>query len=199
MRRCPVKFLCLPTHKRTCKCVHLLNRSISLPIPECSINDTILKAMSGTPSAMMKVDIDAIHQFLCAQARVTNVTAAQQGHCDNICRRIACLQSLDIPGATALTETVQAGPWTPEQKQSLASSIHARLDGDQSARAATGRSRRKLQTLSTLERYLTDNEIATLQDPAVCVLAATRIHICVHCNSAVSFIPFFSHTHAVPT
>ena len=67
MRRCPVNFLCLPTHKRTRKCVHSLNRSISLPIPQCSVNYTILKAMSGTPSAMMKIDIDAIHQFLCAQ------------------------------------------------------------------------------------------------------------------------------------
>jgi hypothetical protein len=64
--------------KRACVVVHLTSHSICLPhILQCVVNYTSSNAMSGTPSAMIKEDIDAIHQFLCAQAKVTNVIAVQ--------------------------------------------------------------------------------------------------------------------------
>jgi hypothetical protein len=129
--------------------------------------------MSGTPSTILKNDIEAIHGFLAAQAKVTDVTVPQQSQCDNICKRVATLQSLDIPGATALTATVQAGPWTPDQKRALAGCIQSRLDEDATATAAHSRVRRKLQTVSTFEKYLTDDDISVLQDPDVSNLAAS--------------------------
>jgi hypothetical protein len=126
--------------------------------------------MAGTPCNLLVADVESIHGFLCAQALVTNVSAAQQSQCESICRRILNLQSMDTAGATALTQAVQLGPWTLEQKQVIASHIQARLSSGEPT--TSGRSRKKLQTISSFENYLTEKDVQELKDPDISHLFA---------------------------
>jgi hypothetical protein len=121
--------------------------------------------MAGTPCSLLVSDIEDIHHFLRAQALVTNVAVAQQSQCESLGRRILNLQSMDMAGATALTQTIQLGPWTIDQKQLFASHIQNRLSSGELATPL--RSRKQLQTISSFERYLTEEDVKELKDPDI--------------------------------
>ena len=105
-------------------------------------------------------DIESVHSFLRAQSRVTNVVVAQQSHCQGIMNRISEFEGIDFDGATALVNVIDAGPWTPEQKQSMSDAIQSRLQDVVIGKSV--KTRRKNQTLSSFDRYLSESDIPML-------------------------------------
>ena len=73
-------------------------------------------------------DLTEIASFVAAQRRSgTDVAVLLQGQCDAIVSRTTNLMpiygSLAVMDATRLTKAVDAGPWTPAQRISIAASI----------------------------------------------------------------------------
>ena len=118
--------------------------------------------MAGTSCEAICKDLEAIHGFLRAQARLADTTAAQRNHCENIITRIMSFDDLDFVGATALTNVFETGPWTLDQKQSMCAAVQDKLRDV--AIGKPNRPRRKNQTCSSFDRYLSVADMGTLTD-----------------------------------
>ena len=125
-------------------------------------------ANKGSPCDRLVTDVKSIHSFLCAQSRVVDIANALTTQRLSICSRISNLDHLDMSGGTVLTDTLVAGPWTSDQKASLLQAIRDRLDGTTIGGRQPYKPRRKNQTLTTFEQYLTDEDITYLSDEHVC-------------------------------
>lgn len=115
--------------------------------------------MSQLSCDSLRKDITAIHMFLTAQSRIADTGDAMQGHCNNLVGRIH-MTVMDFESATALITTIDAGPWTQEQKTYMSQAIHDRLQDVVIGKVA--KVRRKNQTCSSFERYLSESDVLCL-------------------------------------
>lgn len=105
-----------------------------------------------------------VQEFIVAQSKLVNTSVLQEDQCEVLVKRIGMI-SMSVQRATAFAELVQTGPWTPQQKEQLAKAAQLRLSPG--VVQSGGGVRRKNQTLKTFECYLTDPEIAQMQDDRV--------------------------------
>lgn len=123
-------------------------------------------AMAGAPQAVIASgfvsEVQSIQQFIESQSRITSVESLQQCQCTSLSHRISILSKFDVSTATSVSTLIQSGPWTAAQKETLATAVQSRLLNDTSS--ATDGRRRKNQQLKNFEKYLTDSELALLQD-----------------------------------
>ena len=127
-------------------------------------------SMQCTSVGMLCSDVKAIHDFLAAQSLLVDVSAVQASHCRTICNRIHALDVLDITGGTQLTATFSSGPWTCSQKAEMASAIQSRLAVTIDGHAS--KVRRKNQTCTSFQNYLTERDVEMLKDSNVCSISA---------------------------
>ena len=135
--------------------------------------DFLMSATAQLSGGGFLSELSGIQQFIESQSRISSVVDLQQSQCNSLAHRISILPKFDVGLATSMSTLIQAGPWTASQKDVLASAIQSRLLKDQSD-SPDGRHRRRNQQLKNFERYLTDSELALLQD--------------VHCSEHLKYI-----------
>ena len=116
--------------------------------------------MSHAACATLCRDVEAMHAFLKAQSRITDVTSAMHSQSECLASRISEFEGFDFAGATALIEVISAGPWSEDQKKMLSNAIQLRLQDVMLGKAA--KTRRKNQTCSSFERYLSESDVLCL-------------------------------------
>lgn len=150
-------------------------------------------------AAVLVVDIKAIHQFLAAQAALVDVGPVQAAQCRMICDRIQVLPHMSLIDGTELTSVFSAGPWTCSQKADLAAAVQHRMSS--AIESHTAKVRRKNQTCTTFQNYLTESDIQTIKDPNVCTLSCIllwfvfflkatfgeMIMLCLNCHRSIMF------------
>ena len=112
-------------------------------------------------------DVEALHGFLIAQGRINSAgfAGAQQSQCANIISRISTLEGFDFQGATRLINLIDQGPWTLEQKQSIADATQSRVDAIAVGKAV--KQRRKNQVCTTFDMYLSEADLVDLTNADV--------------------------------
>ena len=123
---------------------------------------TQLAPSMATPADKFLADYEGVCAFLTAQSEVLGAGAAkvQEAQAKSLALKMSglCL----TPGEAAkITSAIAGGPWTPEQKSTLANSVGASLEGI----ASSGR-RRESQVLNTFSPYLRAADLAVLRSSA---------------------------------
>jgi hypothetical protein len=110
-------------------------------------------------------DLDAIGRFVHAQVAgggdVSKILQVQQ---NAMLSRVRDINGLSMDLATRLTETVNAGPWSPPQMLTLNQEISSRMGASVPVAPA---SRREMQTCMHFEQYLTLKEWNHLKGSAL--------------------------------
>jgi hypothetical protein len=116
--------------------------------------------MSQAACATLCRDVEAMHAFLKAQSRITDVATAMHSQSECLASRISEFDGLDFAGATALIEVISAGPWSEDQKKMLSNAVQLRLQDVMLGKSS--KTRRKNQTCSSFERYLSESDMLCL-------------------------------------
>jgi hypothetical protein len=121
-------------------------------------------AMSGavTVSSSFITEVQGIQDFISAQGKFTTIDSLLTSQCDSLVHRIGAVHKMDMQTATALTQLIQNGPWTPPQKDMLAGALQARLTSEGSS--TDPRARRKNQVVMDFSKYLSESDVEALQD-----------------------------------
>jgi hypothetical protein len=132
----------------------------------------------------IQTDLEHIQRFLLAQTAVLGPSVVQvtQSQHSSFMTRIGRLVSLPAEQAGQLTATVQAGPWTEDQKVQLCSAIAMKLTTHSNAKATGTSVRRSNQEIRTFYNYLSIDDKSVLEDPA----ATTSTKIGLACQRSLT-------------
>ena len=85
-------------------------------------------------------DLDATACFLRQQAEIhVDITAVQHAQVKSLCQKIQSLHRMDAPDAASISQKINAGPWTADQKTALANAVADRLTANRSSERSNTR------------------------------------------------------------
>ena len=147
-----------------CNSVRAVSNQFSRPYHHLYKFDCDRHAMSGavTVSSSFITEVQGIQDFISAQGKFTAIDSLLTSQCDSLVHRVGAVNKMDIHTATALTQLIQNGPWTPSQKDMLAGALQARLSSEGSS--TDPRARRKNQVVKDFSKYLSEADVEALQD-----------------------------------
>jgi hypothetical protein len=118
----------------------------------------------GSVCGQFCAEIGHIQAFLVAQQRVTDITELRSAQCLGISNRIRSLRVMGLQEGTAITSLLEAGPWTPQQKQDMAAVVQERLSSGSPSDHAGVKTRRRQQVCLSFQHYFIDKELDVLRD-----------------------------------